>query len=233
VDTRPGLNILAIETSTEGCSVALGDGLSQLASVFEIAPRQHTRLLPFMMNEVLAKSGIRRTDINYVAYGNGPGAFTGVRIAAATAQGIAMGLNIPMIPISTLAILAQTGFDFYDLYAARVAIDARKGEIYWADYQLNSNSLASLQGEEKLTKIEYLDSMELKPANGFGSGWHLLSVSLDDNEIVIDPELLPNASSMLKLAAQAIVENKVFPADQIDINYLRNKVADKPRQPKI
>ncbi|MFT5505178.1 MAG: tRNA threonylcarbamoyladenosine biosynthesis protein TsaB [Gammaproteobacteria bacterium] len=226
------MNILALETSTEGCSVSLGDGLTQPVSVFEMAPRQHTRLLPVMMNEVLAESGILRTEINYIAYGNGPGAFTGVRIAAATAQGIAMGLNIPIIPISTLAILAQTGFDFYDLSAARVAIDARMGEIYWADYQMNSNSLASLQGEEKLTKVEHLDSLELEPVNGFGSGWHLLSSMPDNNDIVIDPELLPKASSMIKLAARAVLDGRFFSADQIDINYLRNKVAEKPRQSK-
>jgi len=107
------VNILAIDSSTEACSAALLREDGEVFACFEIAPRQHTRLLPQMMNQVLSESAVEKSRLTHCAFANGPGAFTGIRIAAAQAQGIGIGLGIPLLPISTLATLAQVSLDRY------------------------------------------------------------------------------------------------------------------------
>ncbi len=107
------MNILALDSSTEACSAALLREDGEVFARFEIAPRQHTRLLPQMMNQVLGESGVEKSLLTHCAFANGPGAFTGIRIAAAQAQGIGIGLGIPLLPVSTLATLAQVSLDRY------------------------------------------------------------------------------------------------------------------------
>jgi tRNA threonylcarbamoyladenosine biosynthesis protein TsaB len=225
------LNILAIDTSTEACSAALlcSDGL--VFSEFAITPRQHTRYLPQMMDAVLAAADLSKQSLTHCAFANGPGAFTGIRIAAATVQGISLGLNIPVVQISTLATLAQTCFDRHAVDNAVVALDARMDEVYWARYQVDKNRLASLVGEERLDKLEDV-VFDSTPACGAGHGWAVAPDSWlnGDSEIKIDSQLLPDARSLLKLAEQAVLENRILSAENTSINYLRNRVAEKPRR---
>ncbi len=227
------MNLIAIDTSTEACSAALLRDDGQVFSEFEIAPRGHTRLLPMMMNAVVGAANIPKASLTHCAFCNGPGAFTGIRIAAATAQGLAIGLGILLVPVSTLATLAQVSLDQHALPDTLVALDARMREVYWAIYQRDNNGLAKLQGAERLDKLENL-MFETLPASGAGHGW---KVMLEDspegsaryNSIEIDKELLPDAKSLIKLARKAIIENRVTKPENIRINYLRNQVADKPR----
>jgi tRNA threonylcarbamoyladenosine biosynthesis protein TsaB len=227
------VNILAIDTSTEACSAALLRDDGQIFSEFEIAPRQHTRLLPKMMDSVLKASSLSKKSLTHCAFANGPGAFTGIRIAAATAQGIAIGLGIPVIQISTLATLAQTCLLQYAVDNTLVALDARMGEVYWAWYKRDKVGLAALHGTEKLTKLEDV-TLDPTTACGVGHGWAVggelwMSRSPDCSNIKIDPELLPDASALVKLAVQAVNENRYVSAENTSINYLRNRVAEKPR----
>ena len=145
------MNILAIDSATEACSVALLREDGERFGEFDIAPREHTRLLPEMMRRVLAESAVSKSMLSHCAFSNGPGAFTGIRIGAAQAQGIGVGLKIPLLPISTLAVLAQTCFDRHHYNNALVALDARMQEIYWAIYQRDENGCASLNGREQLS----------------------------------------------------------------------------------
>lgn len=218
------MNILALDTSTEACSAALLRADGQIFSEFEIAPRQHTRLLPRMMDQVLSASGIARNSISHCAFANGPGAFTGIRIAAAQAQGIGIALGIPLLPISTLALLAQTGFDRFDCSRPLVALDARMQEIYWAIYQRDAAGHARLVGKERLSSIGDI-KVGAGVDYGFGHGW------VDDLraavEITVDAELLPDARSLLKLAAAAARARRGVDAGAAGINYLRNRVAEK------
>ena len=228
------MNILAIDTSTEACSAALLRGDGRVFSEFEVTPRQHTRYLPMMMNTVLAAAGISKQSLTHCAFANGPGAFTGIRIAAASIQGISMGLNIPVVQISTLATLAQTCFDRYSVDSTLVALDARMEEVYWSSYSRDEKGLALLSGEEKLSKYEDVIFNPI-PASGMGHGWSVdpdawLSNLEQVADIKIDAELLPDARSMLKLAQQAVNAGQVVAAEQSSINYLRNQVAEKPRR---
>ncbi len=228
------LNIIAIDTSTEACSAALLRDDGQVFAEFEIAPREHTRLLPMMMDAVLGAAQTPKSSLTHCAFCNGPGAFTGIRIAAATAQGLAIGLRIPLVPVSTLATLAQTSFDRHTLPDSMVMLDARMGEVYWAIYQRDNNGLACLKGEERLDKLEDL-VFESLATSGAGHGWNVIVENspgwfVDHKDIVIDAALLPDAKSLLKLAQQEICEDRAVKPENIQINYLRNRVADKPRR---
>ena len=228
------MNILAIDTSTEACSAAVLREDGRIFSEFELTPRQHTRLLPAMMEAVLKSSGQPKQSLTHCAFANGPGAFTGIRIAAATMQGIAIGLDIPVVQISTLATLAQSCLDKYSLDSAMVALDARMGEVYWANYKRDKSGLAMLDGCERLSKLEevVIDSI---PTIGAGHGWRLgadmwMKKFDDCSKINIDADILPDAASLVKLAQQAVVEKRFVSAENTSINYLRNQVAEKSRR---
>lgn len=218
------MNILAIDTSTEACSAALLREDGEIFSQFEVAPRQHTRLLPRMMDQVLAASGIAKISITHCAFANGPGAFTGIRIAAAQAQGIGIALGIPLLPISTLALLAQTGIDRFGCSRPLVALDARMQEIYWAIYDHDEQGQARLTGSERLSPAADID-IEAGVDYGLGHGWvDELRAAVDFS---VEAELLPDARSMLQLAAAAARARLGVDASSAGINYLRNRVAEK------
>jgi len=228
------VNILAIDTSTEACSAALLRDDGSIFSEFEIAPRQHTRLIPTMMDSVLKASGLTKNALTHCAFANGPGAFTGIRIAAATVQGIALGLSIPVVPVSTLATLAQTCLDKYAVDSVLVALDARMGEVYWAMYRRSKPGLAVLQDTEMLSRLEDV-AIDSIPDSGVGHGWSVggktwITKFPGCTKIRIDAAVLPEARALLKLARQAVSENRYVSAENTSINYLRNRVAEKPRR---
>ncbi len=221
------MNILALDTSTEACAVACRRHDGEVFAEFEVAPRQHTRLLPMMMESVLIAAGIDRVSLEYCAFCNGPGAFTGVRIAAATAQGIGIGLGIPLVQVSTLATLAQVSLDRQQANTTLVALDARMGEVYWAIYCRNNDGLAELSGVERIDRINEV-AVDSAIDHGAGHGWRAAAGSWQiDGSVVVDEDLLPDAGSLLKLAEKKIAARQLVSAETITINYLRNKVAEK------
>lgn len=224
-----GVNILAIETSTEACSAALLREDGAIFSEFEIAPRQHTRLLPGMLDAVLGAADIPRNSITHCAFANGPGAFTGIRIAASQAQGIGMALDIPLLPISTLAVLAQVSLDKFSGSKTLVALDARMAEIYWAIYARDQQGCAELIGREVLTAVDAID-IKADFDCAAGNGWAVAGMqSVVAGHFPVDAELLPDARSLLTLARVVAQQNRGVAADQIRINYLRNQVAKKAK----
>jgi tRNA threonylcarbamoyladenosine biosynthesis protein TsaB len=220
------VNILAIDSSTEACSAALLREDGEVFARFEIAPRKHTGLLPQMMEQVLNESAVTKSRLTHCAFANGPGAFTGIRIAAAQAQGIGIGLNIPLLPVSTLATLAQVSLDHYGCTSTLVALDARMNEIYWAVYRRNAEGCAQLIGSEQLSAADDIH-IEAGLECGAGHGW--LADLRARVEFPVNSELLPDARSILKLAASAARGNLAVEASTVGINYLRNQVAVKAR----
>lgn len=222
------MNILALETSTEACSVALLKYENELFSEFELTPRQHTRYLPIMLEAVLQRAGLARPDINLVVFANGPGAFTGVRIAASTAQGIAIGLSVPVLGISTLAALAQQACDELAEESVMAALDARMGEVYCGWYKKNNTTqLVELQGEERLIKLE--DLQLIPDAIPAGSGWEAWQQAgfASNHEQTLQTGIYPTAAALVKLAQHEPWFSQSTSADKATINYLRNKVAEK------
>ena len=224
------MNILALETSTDACSVALRLVDGSIFSEFEITPRQHTYYLPRMMDSVLNLTGIKKSSIDAIAYANGPGAFTGVRIATASAQGLAIGLGIPVLPVSTLAVVAQQACDEFGFENMQVALDARMGEAYTALYTMHpTTKLVQLEGEEKLLKLEHLADRQGYRSIGSGFGARRIATQGAESEPVRYEAVYPTASALVKLAFYASSQQHEMHADTATINYIRNKVAQKKK----
>ena len=219
------MKILALDTATEACSAAL---LSN-GSVYErheIAPRRHAELILAMVDGVLAQAGLGLNDLDAIAFGRGPGAFTGVRIAAGVTQGLALGAGLPVIPLSTLATLAQGAID--KSATLLPAIDARMGEIYWATYASAQDGLVRLVSEEQVTPPDAVQVPADMPIFGVGSGWATYRARLEeilDKQITgIDPECYPLAKDMLPLAVREFNAKRYVPAEQALPVYLRDNV---------
>lgn len=130
------LTLLAVETATDACSVAVClDG--RIFEEFAVIPRQHTRQIFLMMDKLLANVGIVPAQIDALAFGQGPGSFTGLRVAASIVQGIAAALRRPVIPVSTLNALAQGVYRKFRKEQVFSCLDARMGEVYGGFYQFS------------------------------------------------------------------------------------------------
>ncbi len=222
------MKILAIDTATEACSAALyRDG--EVIARYELAPRRHTELLLPMVDAVLGEASLTVSDLDAIAFGRGPGSFTGVRIATATAQGLAWAAGLPAIPVSTLAAIAQAAIDQRSVDAVACALDARMGEVYWACYRRDETGHATLQGEEQVLPPEQVPLLN-DPAHwhAAGSGWQAhgdaLIQRLGATPASIDPEALPDAATIARLATHALERGETVPPEQALPVYLRNKV---------
>jgi len=219
------MNLLAIETATECCSVALLFG-ERLFARSEIAPRRHAELLLPMCDEVLAEAGLERRDLDVIAVGRGPGAFTGVRLAISAAQGIALALDIPVVPVSSLAALAMQAPD----NGAQVlsVIDARMGEIYAALYR-HANGGVEQVGDEIVTSADALRLPAGAQLNIIGTGWssyrELIEKLLSSPPRWSEGQRYPQATDVARLAAPIAAAGGGIAADDVLPVYLRDKVA--------
>jgi tRNA threonylcarbamoyladenosine biosynthesis protein TsaB len=217
------LKLLAFDTSTEACSAALYiDG--EIISRYAVAPRQHAELILPMIDQVLAESGCTLNDLDAIAFGRGPGAFTGLRIAAGIAQGLAFSTNLPVIPISSLATLAQSVTNKADYIAA--AIDARMQEVYFGLYK--SGTVVTLIAEEHVLAPVDIRINNTAVCYGIGSGW-IKYESILKNKFAgvlqgFEGQRYPDARDMLTIAIQEFRNgNLQKPEDALPV-YLRNKV---------
>ena len=219
------MKILALDTATEACSVALNiDG--QVNERYDLLPRRHSRELLPMVDNLLIDAGLTLGDIDALAFGCGPGAFTGLRVAAAMTQGLAFALDIPVIPVSTLASLAQQGFRVYGATHIISAIDARMDEVYWGSFVEDNNHMVSMIDEVVIAPehaiIPILSGSEVWL--GLGSGWcykeRLPVVVFDYYE-----HALPHAMDIALLAAVDYKRGHLISAEKAMPVYLRNKVA--------
>ncbi|AKF44908.1 tRNA (adenosine(37)-N6)-threonylcarbamoyltransferase complex dimerization subunit type 1 TsaB [Pseudomonas syringae] len=216
--------LLALDTATEACSVALlHDG--KVLSHYEVIPRLHAqRLLP-MIKSLLAEAGIAMSALDAIAFGRGPGAFTGVRIAIGVVQGLAFALERPVLPVSNLAVLAQRALREHGVSQVASAIDARMDEVYWGCYHERAGEMRLL-GDEAVMAPE----LATLPAHasgqwfGAGTGWgyaERIPLSLAGH----DAAMLPHAQDLLTLATFAWHRGEALPADDAQPVYLRDKVA--------
>ncbi len=219
------MKLLAFETATEACSVALYvDG--QVLERFEIAPRRHAELSLPWAEVLLAEAGVARSQLDAIALGRGPGAFTGVRLAIAIAQGIALALDRPLVPVSTLQVLALRAPAGADQVLS--SIDARMGEVYVAR-QVRVDGQWRLQGEEIVCAPEAVVLPEgtrwFGVGTGFGAAEGLLATRLADQLDGVDAQALPRASDLLTLAVPAFARGEGMAPERVEPAYLRNNVA--------
>jgi tRNA threonylcarbamoyladenosine biosynthesis protein TsaB len=223
------VNLLALETATEACSAALAvDG--DIREVFEVIPRGHSlRILP-MVDELMAEAGISIEQVDAIAFGRGPGAFTGLRIAVGVTQGIAFGARLPVVPVSTLAALAQG----CESDKALVAIDARMDEVYWGAYQRNSTGEMVLCGEECVVPPEEIPLPEGDGWVGVGTGWgsyNTILIKRCGGQLTgWNGESLPHAADVARLGIAGFNAGEVTSAEQAIPVYLRDQVAWKKSQ---
>ncbi|HAI45464.1 tRNA threonylcarbamoyladenosine biosynthesis protein TsaB [compost metagenome] len=219
------MKLLAFETATEACSVALHvDG--QVLERFEIAPRRHAELSLPWAEALLAEAGVARSQLDAIALGRGPGAFTGVRLAIAIAQGIALALDRPLIPVSTLQVLALRAPADADHVLS--SIDARMGEVYVAR-QVRVDGQWQLQGQEAVCGPETVvlpdGTRWFGVGTGFGAAEGLLANRLADQLDGVDAQALPRASDLLALAVPAFARGEGVAPERVEPAYLRNNVA--------
>ena len=219
------MNILALDTATEACSAALFCNGSVYARA-DIAPRRHAALILPMVDGVLGEAGLGLNDLDAIAFGRGPGAFTGVRIAAGVVQGLALGADLPVIPLSSLATLAQGAIS--QSATLLPAIDARMGEVYWAAYEAGQDGLAEQASEEQVTPPDAVRVPAGKQVFGIGSGWGTyrdrLQRVLDKQITGADPDRFPLAKDMLALAVREYNAGRCVSAEQALPVYLRDNV---------
>lgn len=222
--------ILAIDTSSDACSVALSYG-SETFEQYTDQPRKHAEWVLPMVDSLLAQAGIGLSDLDAIAYARGPGSFTGLRISAGVVQGLAFGAGLPVVQVSTLAILAHRGFRIHGWQSVLAAIDARMGEIYWGCYQISAPGDVVLCGEEHVTAPAQLNSAALtQPCYGVGSGWtYKAQIEAAGVQVKVDDaSLLPHAQDLLTLAQRRFVLGETVQALDVAPVYLRNNVAAKP-----
>jgi tRNA threonylcarbamoyladenosine biosynthesis protein TsaB len=226
------MNILALDSSTEACSVALMTG-DQLLSRHEIAPRKHAELILPFMDQLLAEAGLALKQIDALAFGRGPGAFTGIRIATGVMQGIAFAVDLPVIPVSTLAAIAQGAGREHGAARVIAAIDARMDEVYWGSFEADENGLMRAVGEECVVSPDQAPTVEGSDWFGSGSGWSTYDTVLAEHygsQIAeTHGEYLPNAMDIAALAVREYRAGNVVQAEQALPVYLRDKVAEKKR----
>lgn len=220
--------ILAIDTATEACSVALWNN-GEVQALFELCPREHTqRILP-LVQQVLAESGLSLGQLDALAFGRGPGSFTGVRIGIGIAQGLALGADLPMIGVSTLQTMAQGAFRLTAASRVLAAIDARMGEVYWGEFERNAAgdwlgeaTEAVMTPEQTLVRAQMLSGRWATVGTGWQTYPELISgsnVQLTDGQM-----LLPQAEDMLPLALSLWANGQAVSVENAEPVYLRNEV---------
>jgi len=220
------MNLLALETATESCSAALFvDGRVLVRS--EIAPRRHAELLLTMCEELLLEAGLARRDLDAIAVGAGPGAFTGVRLAISAAQGIALALDVPVIPVSSLAALAMQAPD--NGASILAVIDARMGEIYAGTFRRTAEGLVEPIDTESVGSADALTLGNAAAWNVVGSGWatyaDVIRGRLSAQPAWAEGDRYPQAADVALLAAPiARAGLGVSPEHALPV-YLRDKVA--------
>lgn len=221
------LKILAVDTATEACSAALLVG-DKLFSRWEEAPRDHTRKILPMVQAVLEDAGISLSDLDAIAFGRGPGSFTGVRIGISVAQGLAFGAGVPLIGISTLAAMAQGAYRLDGAQQVLTAIDARMNEVYFGRYELIDDRM-QLVGDEVVSEPAALVDVRGKlagPVTCVGTGFETYGETLSGlaDELAVSQVRFPAAEDMLPLARAAWLAGEAVPVEQATPVYLRDKV---------
>ena len=244
------IKILALETATEACSATLlikqSDTEKIIYKRFQLAPREHTKLILPMLDEVLAEAKISIKDVDAIAFGRGPGAFTGLRIATGIAQGLALSVDKPTIPVSSLTAMALAAKleimakDNNTSLSIFVAIDARMGEVYWAEYTVEKG-LLELIGEEQLSvpSVIFEKTKSIKQSTILvGSGWDEYlhdfkqenpDLDFEDN-ITFIPNKFPDAQAIAELALVQFEKDEFQSIEDAQPVYLRNNVAEKSKK---
>lgn len=223
------MNLLAIETATETCSVALSVN-GDVQQRFRHAPRQHAELLLPWVEELLAEAGIGFGAVDAIAFSRGPGSFTSLRIGIGVVQGLAWASDCPVVPVSSLAATAQVAAE-KGIKTALVALDARMNEVFTGLFRLNGNGSMIADGEESVRGpglVQVPDEAEVY-AVGIGFERYPELGDLAGRLAGVHTDIWPDAVSVLTLAQEWLLHNEALPAEMAQPVYLRDNVAKKSK----
>ena len=232
------VRLLALETSTAACSVALAQG-DDINEQYVVAPQDHTsRLLP-MIDELLSQHHLQLRDIDAIAFAGGPGSFTGLRICLGIVQGLAFGADLPVIKLSTLAVMANGASRLFECAEGTVivpALDARMDEVYWGAYQVQQHGLRQLLPgavNDPADLQHLLTALGLNgPTIGVGNGWICGPFASEQPTFVtkIISEFYPHAWDVAQLGLQQYQLKGGENVLEVAPTYIRNEVRWKKRQ---
>jgi len=224
------MNLLAIETATETCSVALAVG-AEVRERYEHAPRKHAELLLPWVQQLMAEAGLSFNSLDGIAFSRGPGSFTSLRIGIGIVQGLAWAADRPVIPVSSLASTAQAVAE-HRVRSVLVALDARMNEVFTGAFAVNDRGIMAPVGQERVCSPEDVEVPNQAGISGVGIGFaryealQELSPQLKD----VRPDVWPRASTVITLAQEWLRDHEALPADQAQPVYLRDNVAKKPQK---
>ena len=217
------MKLLALDTSTAACSAALWqDG--QVIELFELAANRHSALILGMVARVLADSGVVLNQCDAIAFGRGPGSFTGLRIGVGVVQGLAYGADIPVVPVSSLRAQAAR------VRAANVlaAFDARMGQLYWGRYRIFGDRVEPELKDVMLTASDLVSVPPDDPWTAVGTGCDLYRDAIEsanpDSEIRFVQRSYPHAMDVARVGVLDYQSGGMMPAAQAVPEYVRNQV---------
>lgn len=220
------MRLLALDTSTEACSVALWlDG--DLRMRFQLTERSHAELVLPMVESLLAEAGLQLADLDGLAFGRGPGAFTGLRIASGVVQGLALGAGLPVVPVSSLAAVAEQ----VPVAAGETILvcnDARMGEIYWGAYRREPDGAMTPVVEEAVSAPGRVGADAPLPRHAAGNAlarYPELAGRLESAGLRLHEGLYPRADAVARLGLLGFAAGRAVPAEQALPVYVRDDVA--------
>ena len=218
------MNVLALDTTTNNCSVAVNTNGS-IISEFAVLPRKHNQNIHNMIQSVCKQAKLTFSELDFIVVTVGPGSFTGVRLGISVALGIAFGLGIKVIPVSSLACMAMHAISVNDDEVTLVGLDARMGQIYWGIYKKDNVYGVRTVSKDTLTNPENV-VVPISHISAVGSVWDIYAHSMNKDFNIINENLNPNAEPNAIYALELGIinlSNAVLP-HEIQPIYLRNNV---------
>jgi tRNA threonylcarbamoyladenosine biosynthesis protein TsaB len=223
------VKLLAIDTSSDACSVAVQAG-EKIFETHVVEPREHTKILVPMIEELLQQAEVALPDLDAVILGNGPGSFIGMRIGASVAQGICYGAGLQIVPVSSLAAIAAEAIDAHGAEKILVAQDARMQEVYVGRFHADDERLPVADDEEVICGIGPLTVPGARYVAA-GAGWQKYPDLLAQNGTMITATadlIYPRARYLLELGARSIKDGRAIAPAALVPAYIRSKVAERP-----
>jgi tRNA threonylcarbamoyladenosine biosynthesis protein TsaB len=223
------VNLLAIDTSSQYSAIGVQIGESRMENV-SLSGRSHSRnILPNIM-KLVQEAGVKLSDLDAIVFGKGPGSFTGLRITVGVVQGLGFGLQIPVIPVSTLACLAQGEFRESGTSNILVALSARQQEVYFGAYRIE-NKIPFLMGLEAVVEASAIAVQESCDWVGVGDGWFLreqIESAIGAPVSRVNLEVCPKPADLLDIGLAKLTRGETISAMDARPEYLREQVANLP-----
>jgi len=212
-------NILSIETSSACCSVCIKTDQLETQLYENVAPNTHGEIIFEFIEMALKESEINKEDLDYIAFGSGPGSFTGLRVGCSVVQGLGYGLKVPVIPISSLRITAQQAIEKFNSKKIVVINDAHMEELYVGEYKCSKNIAVNLKPDYFIHKDRINELINSFPEDFIfiGNAINLIEKNLQKK---IMNNFTPKANFCFKIADYLILNKKFIPAEEVTINYI-------------